>query len=445
MIILLRLFLLSIYSCSVLSGWLGRSALQSSTDANSWNTQNNFSSTTGATSSTSTSPYNDDTGHYLTINDCSSSITSQQKNIPRDMNAITIKSPVRGRISGSAYSNAVSSTMREVENSRPKKGLALWVNNNLPKIDFRMDPVINFKLKQKINQFGACITLGMDYMSDMKQWRTYCAVEDKIFRGRFSLRGSELGWTKSWLWNLGIGEESSAKFKLRLGLNLNTFKVYARLRFRTEPMNPFDIGEGLSCAGKLPLPGILPILRVVPLRVEYRLRINTPLPDFKWKSYPSTDSIMLSTGIDKVDLSLDELNFCLEWDEVRTHLFTQSLAHLLTYLLKESPVWGIGVQSARRMMPSKAVVPSTLTKNNGLIFKSNNNNSNSKKQIQHPNTNGSSNNVKPPKLIITNPSTNSTPQEPNSNKIPKDAFRRFKPYDYFPQTVNNVISHNLVV
>ena len=25
--------------------------------------------------------------------------------------------------------------------------------------------------------------------------------------------------------------------------------------------------------------------------------------------------ISLSTGIDRVDLSLDELNFCLEWDE----------------------------------------------------------------------------------------------------------------------------------
>ena len=425
MIISFRFFILAVYFNSVLSGWLsGRSTVQSSSsDSTSWNTPNNPTETSVATTITPPTSYNDDNGHYLTINDCSSSITTSQKNIPRDMNIITIKSPVRGRISGSAYSNAVSSTMREVENSRPKKGLALWINNNLPKIDFRMDPVINFKLKQKINQFGACITLGMDYMSDMKQWRTYCAVEDKIFRGRFSLRGSELGWTKSWLWNLGIGEESSAKFKLRLGLNLNTFKVYARLRFRTEPMNPFDIGEGLSCAGKLPLPGILPILRVVPLRVEYRLRINTPLPDFKWKSYPSTDSIMLSTGIDKIDLSLDELNFCLEWDE-------------------ESPVWGIGVQSARRMMPSKAAVPSTLTKNNGLIFKSNNNSSN-KKQPPHQSTNGG--NSKTPKSIITNPSNIPAPQTQNGNKHPKDGFRRFKPYDYFPQTVNNVISHNLVV
>ena len=143
------------------------------------------------------------------------------------------------------------------------------------------------------------------------------------------------------------------------------------MRFRTEPLSSFDIGEGLSCAGKIPLPGLLPILRSIPLRVEYRLRINTPLPEItirkgkkdgtvsevtltlsarsdpaappfdvhtepdqlnlSWKKTPFSlthffllhlsspllilSQISLSTGIDRVDLSLDELNFCLEWDE----------------------------------------------------------------------------------------------------------------------------------
>jgi hypothetical protein len=45
------------------------------------------------------------------------------------------------------------------------------------------------------------------------------------FSGRFSLRGSELGWTKSWFMNLGLGEESTAKIKLRMGLNLKSYKV----------------------------------------------------------------------------------------------------------------------------------------------------------------------------------------------------------------------------
>jgi hypothetical protein len=63
----------------------------------------------------------------------------------------------------------------------------------LPKVNLQLDPVINFKLKQKISHFGACITLGMDYLSELAQWRAYCAVEDTIVGGRFSLRGSELG------------------------------------------------------------------------------------------------------------------------------------------------------------------------------------------------------------------------------------------------------------
>lgn len=196
--------------------------------------------------------------------------------------------------------------------------------SHLPRVQMSLDPIINFKFKQRVNILGACITLGMDYLSDISQWRTYCAVEDNAFRGRFSLRGSELGWAKSWIWNLGLGEENTAKFKLRMGLNLKTYKAYARLRFRTEPISPFDIGEGLSCAGKLPLTALLPVLRKIPLRVEYRLRINTPRPEFEIKRNKRDNNIMLSTGIDKVDLSLDELNFCLEWDE-------------------RSPVWDIGL------------------------------------------------------------------------------------------------------
>ena len=61
--------------------------------------------------------------------------------------------------------------------------------------------------------------------------------------------------------------------------SISVSQAYARIRFRTEPLSTFDIGEGLSCAGKIPLPGLLPILRSIPLRVEYRLRINTPQPD----------------------------------------------------------------------------------------------------------------------------------------------------------------------
>eukprot|EP01035_Chromulina_nebulosa_P018951 gene18951-24759_t len=208
-------------------------------------------------------------------------------------------------------------------------------------LDFRLDPIINFKLKQRINLLGACVTLGMDYLSDITQWRAYCSVEDRIVRGRFSLRGSELGWTKSWLWNLGLGEENAAKFKLRMGLNLKTYKAYLRLRFRTEPISPFDIGDGISCAGKLPLTLLLPVIRNIPLRVEYRLRINAlrPYNDVTIGSRSQRDGkIILSTGIDRVDVSLDELNFCLEWDE-------------------NSPVWGIGIvkNDPSRMLPMSFV------------------------------------------------------------------------------------------
>ena len=127
----------------------------------------------------------------------------------------------------------------------------------LPEVSLRCDPVINFKLKQRLSYLGACVTVGLDYLSDLAQWRAFCAVEDTLLHGRFSLKGSELSWAKSFHINLGLGEDAAAKFKLRCGYNLNSHKVYARLRFRAEPLSCFDIAEGISAAGKLPLPGEL--------------------------------------------------------------------------------------------------------------------------------------------------------------------------------------------
>jgi hypothetical protein len=125
----------------------------------------------------------------------------------------------------------------------------------LPEVSLRCDPVINFKLKQRLSYLGACVTVGLDYLSDLAQWRAFCAVEDTLLYGRFSLKGSELSWAKTFRINLGLGEDAAAKFKLRCGYNLNNHKVYARLRFRAEPLSCFDITEGISAAGKLPLPG----------------------------------------------------------------------------------------------------------------------------------------------------------------------------------------------
>jgi predicted aspartyl protease len=73
-------------------------------------------------------------------------------------------------------------------------------------VNVRLDPVVNFKLKQRLRLLGACVTLGMavrsccdvvianksnlntillgmDYLSDLGHWRSYCAIEDTLVRG----------------------------------------------------------------------------------------------------------------------------------------------------------------------------------------------------------------------------------------------------------------------
>jgi hypothetical protein len=111
-------------------------------------------------------------------------------------------------------------------------------------------------------------------------------------------------------------DDNLAKFKLCLGLNLKTYKLYAKLRFRTEPVSPFDFGDGISWAGKVPLPlYLVPWIRSVPLRVEYRVCIHTSRPGTLTKNHDPHKRLFVNTGVGSIDLSLDELNFCLEWDE----------------------------------------------------------------------------------------------------------------------------------
>lgn len=48
---------------------------------------------------------------------------------------------------------------------------------HLPGINCNLDPVINFKLKQKISHFGACITLGEGEPSQTIPQRTGNALK----------------------------------------------------------------------------------------------------------------------------------------------------------------------------------------------------------------------------------------------------------------------------
>lgn len=61
---------------------------------------------------------------------------------------------------GFVYDNGeIGLDFNHLEGGLGLKNLVKWTRH-LPKVNFQLDPVINFKLKQKISHFGACITLG---------------------------------------------------------------------------------------------------------------------------------------------------------------------------------------------------------------------------------------------------------------------------------------------
>ncbi len=43
--------------------------------------------------------------------------------------------------------------------------------------------MINFKLKQRFVLLGTAVTVGVDYLSDLAHWRSYCAIEDTFVKG----------------------------------------------------------------------------------------------------------------------------------------------------------------------------------------------------------------------------------------------------------------------
>ena len=56
-------------------------------------------------------------------------------------------------------------------------------------------------------------------------------------------------------------------------------------------------------------------MRSLPLRVEYRSRIQIPRLRQMYERRSLDSIVSLSTGLDRIDVSLEELNLCLEWDE----------------------------------------------------------------------------------------------------------------------------------
>ena len=55
-----------------------------------------------------------------------------------------------------------------------------------------IDPVVNLKFKQRIRFWGACATLGMDYLTDLAQWRLHCMIEDAFIGGTAFLATVEI-------------------------------------------------------------------------------------------------------------------------------------------------------------------------------------------------------------------------------------------------------------
>jgi hypothetical protein len=95
----------------------------------------------------------------------------------KEYESISSSSPMGGSSSSSSSSSGSGSSHQSIDDLVKDESAALnavapkrWVDR-LPRVNLMLDPIINFKTKQKISFLGAQMTIGIDYLSDLAHWK----------------------------------------------------------------------------------------------------------------------------------------------------------------------------------------------------------------------------------------------------------------------------------
>jgi len=173
----------------------------------------------------------------------------------------------------------------------------------IPRVRVVIEPMTTLKLRKRFYPFKTTIELGADYNTQLGVWQFRSSWEDRIVGGRLSFKGRELQFSKNWV--LGLDKEDIiGRIKFRAGLDLSSWRSYARCGFRTERVTPVNVQEGFSIRRKVPLDG-----SNGHAKLEVRTTMRLPDPEVEF----SSDKKHFFLGTGDVQVSLDELNLMLEY------------------------------------------------------------------------------------------------------------------------------------
>mmetsp|Transcript_9215 Transcript_9215/g.17594 ORF Transcript_9215/g.17594 Transcript_9215/m.17594 type:complete len:382 (-) Transcript_9215:110-1255(-) len=173
-----------------------------------------------------------------------------------------------------------------------------------PKLQCRIEPTTTLKIRKTFRPLKTIVQLGADFNTQLGVWQFKSSWEDAIIGGKLTLAGRELQLTKSWQLSVGAVEDLVTRLRLRAAVDLQTWKAYARVGFRTERLAPINMMEGFTLMKQVPLDG-----SAGHIKLEIKANFALPEPEIEY----STESNRSIVGMGNIEVSIEELNLVLDY------------------------------------------------------------------------------------------------------------------------------------
>ena len=185
-----------------------------------------------------------------------------------------------------------------------------WTHNvtpnvkNWPTLQCRVEPTTTLKIRKTFRPLKTIVQLGADFNTQLGVWQFKSSWEDAIIGGKLTLAGRELQLTKSWQLSVGAVEDLVTRLRLRAAVDLQTWKAYVRVGFRTERLAPINMMEGFTLMKQIPLDG-----SAGHIKLEVKANFALPEPEIEY----STESQRSIVGMGNIEVSIEELNLVLDY------------------------------------------------------------------------------------------------------------------------------------
>lgn len=210
-----------------------------------------------------------------------------------------------------------------------------------PKVQCRIEPTTTLKIRKTFRPFKTIVRLSAQYNTQIGIWKFHSSWEDTIIGGKFTLAGrKELQFTKSWSLTGGnflsgsskkkknentassastpgettgasttnIMDDMVTRLRVRAAVDLQTWKAYVRVGFRTEqqssPIMMINVMEGFTIVKHIPLDGANG-----QVKLEVKANFALPEPEIEY----STETHRSLVGMGDIEVGVEELNLLLDY------------------------------------------------------------------------------------------------------------------------------------